>query len=90
MSIDLRDPLYKISLNYLKKEAYSGSGDGIRFMLKKEAAPEGEGDVLEVWIWPEPLSFEKTDEEKRSKKVFSFDKEGLDAAVDMIMGMLSD
>ena len=90
MSIDLRDPLYRISLNYLKKEAYSGSSDGIRFMLKKGAAPEGEGDVLELWIWPEPLSFEKTDEDKRSKKLFSFNSEGLENAVDMIMGMLSD
>ncbi len=87
MSIDLKDPLYRISLNYLKKEAYSGSGDGIRFMLKKGAAPEGEGEVLELWIWPEPLCFEKTAEEKRSQKLFSFDQEGLDAAVDMISGL---
>lgn len=90
MSIDLRDPLYRINLNYLKKEAYSGSGDGLRFMLKKGSAADGEGDVLELWLWPEPLSFEKTAEDKRSKKEFSFDQEGLDAAVDMLMGMLSD
>ena len=39
-------------LNYIKKEEYSGSMDGMRYMLKRV---KGEGeDQIKVTVWPEP------------------------------------
>ncbi|MBR3515768.1 MAG: hypothetical protein IKO10_05585 [Lachnospiraceae bacterium] len=85
MSVDLRDGLYKISLNYIKKERYTGSNDGVRFLLEKKSA-EGEEDRILVCKWPEPFSFEKTEEEKKTFREFSFDEDGLQSAVAYIMG----
>ena len=85
MSVDLRAGLYKISLNYIKKERYTGSNDGMRFMLEKKSA-EGEEDKILVCLWPEPFSYEKTEEDQKRYREFSFHDEGLEAAVSYIMG----
>lgn len=85
MSVDLRVGLYKISLNYIKKERYTGSNDGMRFMLEKKSA-EGEEDKILVCLWPEPFSYEKTEEDQKRYREFSFNDEGLEAAVSYIMG----
>ena len=44
-------------LNYVKKEEYSASMDGMRYMLKKKEIEEG--SRLEVIIWPEPYCYAK-------------------------------
>ncbi|MBR3307273.1 MAG: hypothetical protein IKI75_08490 [Lachnospiraceae bacterium] len=89
MAVDLNDGLYRINLNFLKKERYSGSSDGMRFMLMKHSA-EGEEDRLELVIWPEPLCFEKTADEDKHSYFYSFDKEGLDAAVEKLNDMFKE
>ncbi len=43
-------------LNYIKKEEYSGSMEGMRYMLKK--CRSGEEDIIRVTVWPEPLNQE--------------------------------
>ena len=68
--------------NYVKKEEYCASMDGMRYMLKKKAA--GEGDVLEVIIWPEPYCFAKTPEEKKQRKEFEFSAGGVAKAADWL------
>ena len=85
MSVDLRAGLYKISLNYIKKERYTGSNDGVRFMLEKKSV-EGEDDKILVCIWPEPFSFEKTEEDQKRFREFPYNDEGLEEAVSYIMG----
>ena len=45
-------------LNYIKKEEYSGSMDGMRYMLKK--VPSEDGNDLLVTIWPEPFGIHAT------------------------------
>ena len=50
-------------LNYVRKEEYTGSMDGMRYMLKKKEKEDG--SALEVIIWPEPYCFSKTEEEKK-------------------------
>ncbi len=86
MKIDLRDNLYKISLNYIKKERYTGSSDGVRFLLeKKKAEEEGGEDRILTCTWPEPFSFEVTANEKKQFRDFPFSQEGLDEAVDYLM-----
>lgn len=62
-------------LNYVKKEEYTGSMDGMRYMLKKKE------DRLEVIIWPEPYNYAKTPEEKKQRIEFEFSEEGLQKAV---------
>ena len=87
MAVDLREALYKISLNYVKKEPYTGSFGDQRFKLEKYVPAEGEDAVLRLWLWPGPLCFEKTEEDKKSFSDYSMDQAGLDSAVDRLMEM---
>lgn len=62
-------------LNYIKKEEYCGSMDGMRYMLRKKEKEEG--TVLETVIWPEPFCYAKTEEEKKQRQEFEFSSEGV-------------
>jgi len=64
-----------ISLNYIKKEPFTGGFRGMRFRLAKV------GDEIEVAIWPEPYSYMKTREEMIQRKNFPLTQEGKDDAV---------
>lgn len=69
-------------LNYIKKEEYSGSMEGMRYMLKR--VKSGEEDKIRVTIWPEPYGIHKTpDEEKQSIEV-ALSKEGVEEAADWL------
>ena len=67
-------------LNYVKKEEYTGSMDGMRYMLKRKAS--GEKAELEVILWPEPFGYAKTPEQKKQRAVFPLSDEGLEQAAD--------
>lgn len=67
-------------LNYVKKEEYTGSMNGMRYMLRKKAV--GEEVRLETVIWPEPFGYGKTPEEKKQRKEFPLSTEGVEQAVD--------
>lgn len=69
-------------LNYIKKEEYTGSMKGMRYMLKKKDMEEEAR--LEVIIWPEPLGYAKTAENKKQRIEFTFNQEGLEEAVDWL------
>ncbi len=84
MAVNLREDLYRVNLNYLKKEPYTGSADGTRFKFEKLVLEEGK-ELLRLWIWPEPLGFDKTGEEKKSFTDHTFDNEGINEAVAYIM-----
>lgn len=71
-----------ISLNFFKKETYTGSLRGMRYRLCKEE--QDEKSYLKVTIWPEPYCFEVTKEELKQSVVFEFSTEGKDMAVDWI------
>lgn len=75
-------------LNYVKKEEYTGSMDGMRFMLRKKT--DGENTFLEVIIWPEPLGYAKTPEKRKQRKDFSLTNEGLEEAVDWMNDQLTE
>ena len=76
--------------NYIKKEEYCASMDGMRYMLKKhkkkvqEEGKEEEKEVVLVTIWPEPFCFEKTPDEKKTVKEFVYTEDGLDEAYDWL------
>lgn len=67
-------------LNYIKKEEYIGSMDGMRYMLRKRE--EEKETKLEVTIWPEPFGYAATPEKKKQRMSFVFSQEGLEEAVD--------
>lgn len=69
-------------LNYVKKEDYTASMEGMRYMLRKKSS--GEDTVLEVTIWPEPLCYAKTEEDKKQRKEFEFTSDGVSAAADWL------
>ena len=75
-----------IAIPLLKKGAFTGSYKGMRYRLKKEAAPCGdqeeendekkEQEVIRAVIWPEPFSFASTPDEKKSRRTFRLTKKG--------------
>ena len=69
-------------LNYVKKEEYCASMDGMRYMLKKKDS--GDEPKLEVTIWPEPFCYAKTEEEKKQRMEFAFTPEGVEEAADWL------
>lgn len=75
---------------YLYGKAFKGSYQGMRFRLArnplenvffkpKEVQNAG---TLMATVWPEPFSYENTDDEKKLTKEFSFSEDGKLAAVD--------
>ncbi len=75
-------------LNYIKKEEYSGSMDGMRYMLKK--VKSGEEDVIRVTVWPEPLGINRTPEEKKRSIEVPLSKEGVEQAADWLNGQYEE
>lgn len=69
-------------INFLKKEKFTGSFHGMRYRMEK--AETEEGSRLGVCIWPEPYSYDATEEEGKERMLFSFDEEGIVAGVDWL------
>lgn len=69
-----------LSLNFVKKEDFTGSHKGMRFMLHQETVEEEK--MLKVWIWSEPLGFEATPDENKITELFEFSEDGLSSAID--------
>ena len=51
-----------ISIQYIKKDDFTGSFKGMRYRLSKA------GDGMEVVIWPGPYNYIKTPEQKKQRK----------------------
>ena len=66
-------------LNYVKKEEYTGSMDGMRYMLKAISKED-----MEVIIWPEPYAYAYTPEEMKIRKQFELSKDGVSQACDYL------
>lgn len=69
-----------LSLNFVKKEDYTGSYKGLRYMLHQETVEEEK--KLQVYIWPEPYGFAATSEDVKEVQLFSFDEQGLLNAIE--------
>jgi hypothetical protein len=68
-----------LSLNFVKKEDFTGSHKGLRFLLRQEAVEDEK--KLRVFIWSEPLGFAATPDEEKKSELFEFSEEGLLAAI---------
>lgn len=66
-------------LNYVKKEEYTGSMDGMRYMIKKV-----DSENMEVTIWPEPNACAKTPDELKTRKTFELSASGVEQAADYL------
>ena len=64
-----------ISIQYIKKDDFTGSFKGMRYRLSKTA--EG----MEAVIWPGPYNYIKTPEQKKQRKQFPLTIEGKEEAV---------
>ena len=91
MTVDLKAGLHMVTLGYIKKERYTGSGGGLRYYIQK-IKPEGEEgeEMIEVCIWNEPYSFECTPDEEKHYRRFPLNEEGLSEALDHIMNVCKD
>ncbi len=71
-----------LALDFYKKEKFTGSRRGMRYLIKRET--EGDAERFDVFTWKGPYSFAATDEEKE-KKTFPFS----DAALEEITSYLN-
>ena len=80
MKIDLHG---QAGLPYINRGVYTGSFCGMRYRMSKETRTRGEEEekVLALAIYPEPLCFECTPEEKKEYQDFPFTEEGFAQAV---------
>ena len=69
-------------LNYIKKEEYSGSMEGMRYLLKR--VKSGGDDVIRVTIWPEPFNMLRTPEDLKESIEVPLTTEGVEQAADWI------
>lgn len=77
-----------LPLNFVKKEDFTGSYKGIRFMLRNETVEDEK--KLRVYVWSEPLGFEATPDSEKISEIFEFNDEGLEHAIEWINGKYED
>ncbi len=64
-----------LALDYYKKAKFTGSYSGMRYRV--ESAGEKPDLKLKATVWPEPMSFDKTADDKKTSEEFEFSKDGL-------------
>jgi hypothetical protein len=71
-----------VSLNFLNKENFAGSMQGMRYRLGRIG--EKPDFKLEVTIWPEPFSYPNTPDEQKQTVEFAYSEDGKNQAVDWL------
>ena len=71
-------------VNFLKKENFTGSFQGMRYRMEK--AQREEETMLLVTAWPEPYGYDATPEEEKIRQEFSFTEEGICSGVEWLNG----
>lgn len=65
-----------LSFPFYKKEKFTGSFRGMRYLIQKNT--EEETLIFEVFTWPGPYGFAATDDGKKTRKTFPFEAGALD------------
>ena len=86
-----------LNMNFYKKEKFTGSYRGMRYLIRKASVPEedaksgadesGEAprcDVFSVTIWRGPYNYDTTPEEEKTTCRFPFTPEGKQQVVDWL------
>ena len=77
--------------HYRKGKPFTGSCDGMRYRIVKEAAAdEDDTDKFRVDTWPEPLCYEAIDKEKIQVQYFAFSKDGYEDVIAYLNDKLSE
>lgn len=71
-------------INFLKKEKFTGSHQGMRFRMEKLDMEGEETPRLGVTIWPEPYGYEATPQEEKERLVVDFNADGIARGVDWL------
>lgn len=80
-----------LNMNFYKKEKFTGSYKGMRYLLKKDTeevpsdnpdTPAETKNIFRCYIWPGPYSFAATPDELKTTAAFPFTAEGKQQAVD--------
>lgn len=69
-----------LNMNFYKKEKFTGSYCGMRYLIKKDTQDDNE--IFRVYIWPGPYNFASTADEKKTSADFPFTPEGKQQVVD--------
>ena len=69
-----------LSMEFLKKTAFTGCHQGMRYRLEQAQDMEG-AKILRCTVWPEPFNFFKTPEEEKETEEFAFEEDGVADAV---------
>ena len=78
-----------LSMEYLKKMAFTGCHQGMRYRLEGVSGDGGE-KKLRCTVWPEPFNFCKTSEEEKEKSEFEFGESGITEAIAWMNNRLSE
>ena len=76
-----------LNLNFYKKEIFTGSFRGMRYLIRKDTADRADSepdDVLTAVLWPGPYNDASTPDEKKTAAQFTVTEEGLTAAADWL------
>ena len=71
-------------VNFLKKEKFTGSHQGMRFRMEKTEVEGEEQPKLGVCVWPEPYGYDATPKEEKEKILLEFDADGIAKGVDWL------
>ena len=68
----------RVSFDFIKKEVFTGSDEGMRYRLEKS------GDNIIARVWPEPYSYIKTDDALKVSETFPLTRDGKEEAVNWL------
>lgn len=71
-----------LNMNFYQKETFTGSYQGMRYLIKKSSNEEQ--DVFQVFSWPGPYNFASTSDDLKTSATFPFTPEGKQQVVDYL------
>ena len=71
-----------IPVGGLKKEPFSGSHNGMRYLFRGDDGKNS--TTFTVFIYPEPWCFEQTPEDQIEQENFPLSEEGMDLAIEWL------
>lgn len=77
-----RNELYHIP--FYDKSKFTGSYCGMRYMLQKIKGEESGENRLKVTIWPGPLGYEVTPDDKKTSMLYEYSDSGIDEACEWL------
>lgn len=64
-----------LAFNFYKKEKFTGSYNGMRYIIRK--ATLDEANIFMVSVWPGPYNYESTEDSLKTDKSFDFTEDAL-------------